>query len=137
MREANKIAKHLINISGVNVFENSRKRKYVEVRSLLTFILRTHFEMKFYEIRDFYKLNGKSYDHATAIYSYKAFEINRRYNPLLDKYIDLLLIKIKDKAKLRKALVNHIIEHIQEQDLKKILKIVDKLDLKELAYQKN
>tara|TARA_R100000734_G_scaffold1337_2_gene1420 strand:- start:1620 stop:1721 length:102 start_codon:yes stop_codon:yes gene_type:complete len=30
MREANKIAKHIIDISGIDVFKNTRKRKYIE-----------------------------------------------------------------------------------------------------------
>ena len=34
MKEANRIAKHIIDISGINIFENTRKRQYVEMRSL-------------------------------------------------------------------------------------------------------
>ena len=130
MKEANKIAKHIIDISGINVFENSRKRKYIEMRSLLTFMLRHHCDMKFKDIRDFYESNGKSYDHATAIYSLKAYEMHRRYNPLLDKYFDLTLLKLKDKSKLQKALINHIIDNTLEKDLKKVLKLVDSLPQK-------
>ena len=127
MREANKIAKNIIDISGINVFENSRKRKYIEMRSLLTFILRHHCNMKFKEIRDFYEANGKSYDHATAIHSLKAFEMHRRYNKNLDKYFDIVLLRIRNKSKLRKALITHIVDHTKEKDLKRLLKIVDKL----------
>ncbi len=31
MKEANKIAKHIIDISGIDVFDNSRKREYIEM----------------------------------------------------------------------------------------------------------
>ena len=137
MKEANKIAKHIIDISGINVFENSRKRKYIEMRSLLTFMLRHHCDMKFKDIRDFYEANGKSYDHATAIYSLKAFEMHRRYNEKLDKYFDIVLLRVRNKAKLRKALINHIVDHTKEKDLKRLLKIVDKLkDGKEQRKEK-
>ena len=132
MREANRIAKDIIDISGVDVFENCRKRKFVEMRSLLTFMLRHHCNMKFTDIRDFYKSNGKSYDHATAIYSLRAFEMHRRYNPLLDKYFDIALLRVRNKAKLRRALLNHIIDYTKSKDLKRLLKIVDTLPLKQL-----
>ena len=137
MKEANKIAKHIIDISGINVFENSRKRKYIEMRSLLTFMLRHHCDMKFKDIRDFYESNGKSYDHATAIYSLRAFEMHRRYNEKLDKYFNIVLLRVRNKAKLRKALINHIVDHTKEKDLKRLLKIVDKLkDGKEQRKEK-
>ena len=127
MREANKIAKEIIDISGIDVFENTRKREYIEMRSLLTFILRHHCNMKFKEIRDFYESKGKSYDHSTAIHSLRTFETHRRYNNKLDKYFDLVLLRIRNKSKLRKALINHIVDHTKEKDLKRLLKIVDKL----------
>ena len=131
-REANKIAKDIIDISGIDVFKNSRKREYVEMRSLLTFMLRHHCNMKFTEIRDFYESNGKNYDHATAIYSLKAFEMHRRYNPKIDKYFDIALLRLRNKSKIRKALINHIVDYTKSKDLKKLLRIVDTLPLKEI-----
>ena len=137
MKEANKIAKHIIDISGINVFDNSRKREYIEMRSLLTFMLRHHCDMKFTDIRDFYESKGKNYDHATALHSLKSFETHRRYNPKLDKYFDIVLLRIRNKSKLRKALINHIVDYTKEKDLKRLLKIVDKLkDGKEQRKEK-
>jgi len=130
MIEAKKIAEYIKEISNIDPFKNTRKRKYIEIRSLLTFMLRHHCNMKFKEIKHFYEKNGKSYDHATAIYSLKAYEMHRRYNPLLDKYFDLTLLKLKDKSKLQKALINHIIDNTLEKDLKKVLKLVDSLPQK-------
>jgi hypothetical protein len=92
--------------------------------------------MKFTDIRDFYESNGKSYDHATAIHSLRAFEMHRRYNNKLDKYFDLVLLRIRNKSKLRKALINHIIDHTKESDLKRLLKIVDKFNLKDIDGNK-
>ena len=132
MKEANKIARHIIDVSGIDVFKNSRKREFVEIRSLLTFMLRHHCNMKFMEIKDFYISKGKSYDHSTAIYSLKGFETHRRYNPLLDKYFDIILLRLRNKSKLRKALINHIVDYTKSKDLKKLLMIVDTLPLKEI-----
>jgi hypothetical protein len=130
MIEAKKIADYIKEISEIDPFKNTRKRKYIEIRSLLTFILRHHFGMKFKEIKAFYEKYGKSYDHATAIYSLKAYETHRRYNSLLDKYFDLTLLKLKDKSKLQKALINHIIDNTLAKDLKKVLNLVDSLPQK-------
>ena len=132
MKEANKIAKDIIDISGIDVFKNTRKREYVEIRSLLTFMLRHHCNMKFTDIRDFYESKGKSYDHSTAIYSLNAFEMHRRYNPKIDKYFDIVLLRLRNKSKLRKALINHIIDYTKEKDLKKLLRIVDTLPLNDI-----
>ena len=137
MKEANKIAKYIIDISGIDVFKNTRKREYIEMRSLLTFILRHHCNMRFTEIRDFYESKGKNYDHATALHSLKSFETHRRYNTKLDKYFDIVLLRVRNKSKLRKALINHIVDHTKEKDLKRLLKIVDKLkDGKEQRKEK-
>ena len=127
MKEANKIAKHIIDISGIDVFKNTRKREYIEMRSLLTFILRHHCNMRVTEIRDFYESKGKNYDHATALHSLKSFETHRRYNTKLDNYFNTVLLRVRNKSKLRKALINHIVDHTKEKDLKRLLKIVDKL----------
>jgi|TARA_B100000085_G_C18283951_1_gene407384 hypothetical protein len=136
MKEANKIAKHIIDISGIDVFDNSRKREYIEMRSLLTFMLRHHCNMTYAEIRDFYESKGKSYDHSTAIHSLKAFETHRRYNPKIDKYFDIVLLRIRNKSKLRRALINHIIDYTKEKDLKKLLRIVDTLPLNDIDGKK-
>ena len=128
MREANKIAEDIIDISGLDVFDNTRKKEYIQMRSLLTFMLRHHCNMKFTEIRDFYESNGKNYDHATAIHSLRSFETNRKHNPKLDKYFDIVLLRVRNKSKLRKALLSHIIDNTKAKDLKILLNIVDKLN---------
>ncbi len=132
MKEANKISKHIIDISGIDVFKNTRKREHIEMRSLLTFMLRHHCNMTFHQIKNFYESKGKSYDHATALHSLKSFETHRRYNPKLDKYFDVVLLRIRNKSKLRRALINHIIDYTKEKDLKKLLRIVDTLPLKDI-----
>ena len=131
MREANKIAEDIIDISGLDVFDNTRKKEYIQMRSLLTFMLRHHCNMKFTEIRDFYESNGKNYDHATAIHSLRSFETNRKHNPKLDKYFNIVLLRVRNKSKLRKALLSHIIDNTKAKDLKILLNIVDKLNLKD------
>ena len=83
--------------------------------------------MNYHEIKRFYESNNKDYDHATAIHSYKSFEMHRRYNPQIVKYLKLVLLKLKDKSKLRIALINHTLYYSLDKDLNKVLKLVDSL----------
>jgi len=131
MKKAKEIAEYLTDISEIDVFKNSRRRPNVEIRSLLTFILRNQFNMGYHEIKRFYESHNKNYDHATAIHSYKNFGTYRKYNPKLIKYLDLVLLKLKDKSKLHRALINHIVDYTLEEDLKKVLKLVDSLPINE------
>ena len=132
MKEANQIAKYLTDISGVNVFENSRKRANVEVRSLLTFILRNQFNMSYHGIKRFYESNDKDYDHATAIHSLKTFEVNRRYNPKLDEWLNDIQHLLRDKVEIKRGLLKHKIEYLYKKDVDKLLKITNDMKLKEL-----
>lgn len=132
MKQANKIAEYLTDISGVNVFENSRKRANVEIRSLLTFILRNQFNMNYHEIKRFYESNDKHYDHTTAIHSLKTFEVNRRYNPKLDEWLNDIQHLLRDKVEIKRGLLKHKIEYLYKKDVDKLLKITNDMKLKEL-----
>jgi hypothetical protein len=109
---------------------------YLKILGKENIMLRHHCNFTYHQIKDFYRLNGKSYDHATAIHSLKAFETHRRYNRNLDKYFDLVLLRLRNKSKLRKALINHIIDYTKEKDLKKLLRIVDTLPLNDIDGNK-
>ena len=132
MKQAKQIAEYLTDISGVNVFENSRKRANVEVRSLLTFILRNQFNMSYHGIKRFYESNDKDYDHATAIHSLKTFEVNRRYNPKLDEWLNDIQHLLRDKVEIKRGLLKHKIEYLYKKDVDKLLKITNDMKLKEL-----
>jgi len=89
------VSELLYNLSSVNVFQNSRKREIVEYRSLLCYILRYNLDMKWENIACFMKLNGKDFDHATAIHSVKMYEVYKINN----KRLEVLRKKFKTKTK--------------------------------------
>lgn len=89
------VSELLYNLSSVNVFQNSRKREIVEYRSLLCYILRYNLDMKWENIASFMKLNGKDFDHATAIHSVKMYEVYKINN----KRLEVLRKKFKPKTK--------------------------------------
>tara|TARA_R110002110_G_scaffold283244_2_gene497503 strand:- start:51 stop:494 length:444 start_codon:yes stop_codon:yes gene_type:complete len=130
--EAKRVAKYLYEISGVDVFENNRRRYTIEARSLFTFVLRNHFDMTFHQIKEFYQANGKSYNHATAIHSLKAFEMHRRYSKFLDKWLTQIQLLLRNKEEIKKGLLKNRIEYLYANDLDKLLRAANNMKLKEI-----
>lgn len=60
--------------SGIDLFKNTNKRKYVEVRALFSYFLRFYFGYKLHEIVEVYKKNGFSTHHATILYANKNYK---------------------------------------------------------------
>ena len=75
MNKAKKIARKISKLSGIDVFKNTRKKEFVEARSLLSTILYKYEKMNLHEIKNFYIENGKSSDHTTVLHSVKNWEV--------------------------------------------------------------
>ena len=69
------IADKLIELSGVNVFEQSRVRDVIEMRGLLCYLLREKRLMRWTAISDFFKSQGKPMNHATVIHAIKSYPL--------------------------------------------------------------
>ena len=133
MTEALKIAKRINKLSDVNVFENSRSSKVVEVRSLLNKILYDFKNMTLAQIRDFYRNTGKPMNHATILHSLKSFNMYRRYNPKLNEYFDEMIkhYELSTKHEKQKA-IEHKIKYLSEDNLEEAHNLVSKLFTQEL-----
>ncbi len=133
MTEALKIAKRVSRLSNVNVFENNRSSKVVEVRSLLNKILYDFKNMTLAQIRDFYRNTGKSMDHATVLHSLNNFDMYRRYNPKLNEYFNEMVEDYKPTSK--KSKINFIekkIKYMSDENLDKTHRLVSRLFAQEL-----
>ena len=73
----------LKSLSGIDVFEQTRKRHVIEHRSLLCYILRTKLDMRWESIKKFIESKGKPYDHATAIHAVKMYSVYKKDNKKL------------------------------------------------------
>ena len=73
----------LKSLSGVDVFQQTRKRHVIEHRSLLCYILRTKLDMRWESIKKFIESKGKPYDHATAIHAVKMYSVYKKDNKKL------------------------------------------------------
>tara|TARA_B110000114_G_scaffold96450_1_gene101624 strand:- start:609 stop:1160 length:552 start_codon:yes stop_codon:yes gene_type:complete len=79
------IAEKLINLSGIDLFENTRKRDYVEIRALACFLMREKLNMRLCSIAKFFQDNFKPMDHATVIYAVKNYPYYKKANSSLEK----------------------------------------------------
>ncbi len=123
----NYISKLLEEITGIDPFEHTRKLETIEIRSLLVYIMREVEGMTYERIRDYFKSKGKSFDHATALHSYRNYPMYCRYNKKLDGYFDTLIsastVGIAKKIKAKKIIDNcdpsvaEIFTYMIEKDL--------------------
>ena len=79
------IADKITELSGIDVFIDTRERKVVEVRSLLTYLLREKLKMRWKNIVLFYDRNGKKINMANVMHSYKKYNEYKKQNPVLDQ----------------------------------------------------
>ena len=133
MTEALKIANRINRLSDVNVFENSRSSKVVEVRSLLNKILYDFKSMTLAQIRDFYINKGKPMNHATVLHSLQNFNMYRRYNPKLNEYFDEMIKQYELSTKYEKRnSIEHKIKYLSDDSLDKAHDLVNELFTKDL-----
>ena len=109
VKEADQIANKVKELSGLDIYKNTRQREYVEARSLLIFLMYNTLNFRLSEIEKFFVSRGKHYNHATVLYALKNFNSYRQFN----KNITLWLNKItnKDTSVIQKTSV--ILENIK------------------------
>lgn len=87
------IADKIKELSGLDVFKNTRQRKYIEVRSLLNYLLKHKLNMRWIHIAQFHKENGKSSDHSTVLYSSNQYPFYSKHNPKLKEIEEIFTFK--------------------------------------------
>lgn len=78
---------------------------------------------------------GKSYNHATALYSLRNFEVYRKYNEKLDEWLDIFKQRYTDEdlKRLKRETIKHKIDYIGDDYVSRIYRIVNKLPIKNLT----
>jgi len=77
---AQEISDKIIKKTGVNVFENSRRKEVIHYRSLLIYLLREKMNLRWTNISLFFKANEKDITHATVIHSHHYYSIYKEEN---------------------------------------------------------
>jgi hypothetical protein len=143
------IANKITEISGINLFQKSRKRNVIEHRGLLCYILRDKLKMRWQKMEKFYTSQGWPVNHATLINSYrkwyiyktnqdvikilKEFQFEEEDQDEIDK-VDMLETKCNN---LKKKLEDPLVKLISELPESKKGQVKQKLDLlkKEWAWK--
>ena len=81
---AQDISDRIIKRTGVNVFEDSRRKEVIHYRSLLVYLLREKMNLRWTNIALFFKANEKEITHATIIHSHHYYEVYKDENPNIE-----------------------------------------------------
>lgn len=82
-----RIALKVQSVTGVDPFKNTRKREYVEARSLLMYIYYNVCRLNYSQITRLFRDQGKDMHHATVIHSLKNFDMYKRFNPKFNELV--------------------------------------------------
>jgi len=82
-----RIADKVRSVTGVDPFVNTRKREYVEARSLLVFIYYKICRLNYTQITRLFQSQGKHMHHATVIHSLNNFDMYKKFNPLFNELV--------------------------------------------------
>lgn len=93
------IAKSVIEHTGVNMFENTRKRDVVEARCLFVKIMRDEYFYGWTELAKYFASKNKPVNHATMIHAYNIFDEVKRTSPVIRAaYNNIMNTHVSEKA---------------------------------------
>ena len=136
-----KVGTEICKITGVDIFKNTRKRKYVELRALVCYTLREDLKFTLHEIAKYFNSQGKRMDHATVIHMLKMYPIYKEHNKDLEKlegsfnFEASIVIQQKYQnleyryEKLKKGLKNPIINLIHDLPEERWSEVIERIDL--------
>ena len=128
------IANEIIKLSKLNVFDNTRKRKYVEARALLCYILRVHKQMTYRSIVEFFTENNKPINHATIIHYINNFESYIKFNHKLNQMLNAVIMKMdKRNYRSRREFIKLKADVLSKSSIDTVLDLITKLHNKELT----
>lgn len=122
IKDLNEIAKKLTKLSGIDPFKNDRSRAYVEQRALMTYIAYHAKGLTLKLVREWFEMNGKRYDHATALHALNNFEMYRKYNKNLNEYLAIFLQPENQREKL--TILRSSLLQLNDENLNKVYDIV-------------
>ena len=82
-----RIAQRVHSVTGVDPFVNTRRREYVEARSLLMYLYYNVCRLNLSQIARLFKSQGKGMHHATVMHSLKNFDMYKKFNPTFNELV--------------------------------------------------
>ena len=115
-------------LSQVRVFENTRRREIVEVRSLLYTVLKKFYRFNLREIMEIGQEYGYYITHASVIHSLNSFDVYKTYNKNLDEWYHAIVIdQEEDVAAARIDFIKPKLKYLSEDQLLNLSTIVKEM----------
>ena len=116
-------------ITGVDIFQETRKQEVVEYRAVANLFLNKIMGYSLMDIVRWYQSNGKNSHHATIIFSINNYDIYKKYNKDLEKIFNTLLSSttsttsiadlIREVKDLNQKELNDLMKYVQTKKYQK------------------
>jgi len=125
----NNVQELIKQITGVDIFQETRKQEVVEYRAVANLFLNKILGYSLMDIVRWYQSNGKNSHHATIIFSINNYDIYKKYNKDLEKMFNTLLSSttsttsiadlIKEVKDLNQKELNDLMKYVQTKKYQK------------------
>lgn len=119
IEDIKKIGDSVKEVSGLNIFDNTRRRDYVEMRALVCYVLRKKLRIGLTNIALYFQSEGKTMHHATVIHLVKMYPMYKRYNSRLasieDSFEQLNNLEFNQDSYIRNQYLSYNYDKLQEK----------------------
>ena len=119
IEDIKKIGDSVKEVSGLNIFDNTRRRDYVEMRALVCYVLRKKLRIGLTNIALYFQSEGKTMHHATVIHLVNQYPMYKRYNSRLasieESFEDLNNLEFNQDSYIRNQYLSYNYDKLQEK----------------------
>ena len=84
-KDPHQVGGKICEITGIDIFKNTRKKEYVELRALVCYTLRDDLNFGYQRIADYFKSKGREMLHSNVIHLVKMYPIYKKHNKQLER----------------------------------------------------
>lgn len=110
----NKLTRTINKYFEVNIFANTRKRDVVDARYLFCYVAYNTYNLTYHRVAEYFRRNGKSFDHSTAVYGINQYEVIMINNPKA-KLVMAQILKEIDKDAHTEFLIKSVLEDADDK----------------------
>ena len=119
IEDIKKIGDSVKEVSGLDIFDNTRRRDYVEMRALVCYVLRKKLRIGLTNIALYFQSEGKTMHHATVIHLVKMYPMYKRYNSRLasieNSFEQLNNLEFNQDSYIRNQYLSYNYDKLQEK----------------------
>jgi len=128
IEDIKKIGDSVKEVSGLDIFDNTRRRDYVEMRALVCYVLRKKLRIGLTNIALYFQSEGKTMHHATVIHLVNQYPMYKRYNSRLaeieDSFEEINNLEFNQDSYIRNQYLTYKYDELRQKhkDLKDNIK---------------